>query len=402
MSLSPTYYDFVRNIRPNVVTYAEADATSLLDQMDDPRTIGSADEFDSSLKKCAVEVGEAFLQLVSDRTGLSVESVREEANQSPQLNAHMASLLNNVNLEYHCFLNFSLFGKKVFHVTDNLSEHLANTEINLKSNLVQLPFPACMFVFTSRTAVRAMHNIRGSSGRRDMNKDRLDYDAPISVFLTERPSPVDTLKGRNLIICAFQAKPPATALMTMKREIFLGDDWSLEQSLRTNWDELKPDAEKAGMTIGASEGVIEPLNDDTFYTDGLAFYRIVLNTLLYLASDAADLGQIKDPGKEIDEKLRVAEPNKRHKLEKSKRKYTALPYVIVGQNISPIASDETASRDKQSSGLKTVSGTRFLVRGHWRRQPHGKSFQQRKLVWIKPFYKGPDIGELANKPYLVK
>ena len=45
---------------------------------------------------------------------------------------------------------------------------------------------------------------------------------------------------------------------------------------------------------------------------------------------------------------------------------------------------------------------RFMVRGHWRQQPFGPGGQQRKLIWIKPFYKGPDIAQVINKPYVVK
>ena len=45
---------------------------------------------------------------------------------------------------------------------------------------------------------------------------------------------------------------------------------------------------------------------------------------------------------------------------------------------------------------------RFMVRGHWRRQAHGTASQERKLIWIAPFYKGPDLATLLNKPYVVK
>jgi hypothetical protein len=43
-----------------------------------------------------------------------------------------------------------------------------------------------------------------------------------------------------------------------------------------------------------------------------------------------------------------------------------------------------------------------MVRGHWRRQPHGQENLERKLIWIRPYYKGPDLAAVINKPYLVK
>ena len=45
---------------------------------------------------------------------------------------------------------------------------------------------------------------------------------------------------------------------------------------------------------------------------------------------------------------------------------------------------------------------RFMVRGHWRQQPHGPGGRERKLLWIRPHYKGPDLAAVINKPYLVK
>jgi len=44
---------------------------------------------------------------------------------------------------------------------------------------------------------------------------------------------------------------------------------------------------------------------------------------------------------------------------------------------------------------------RFIVRGHWRNQPCGPDLAERKLTWIKPYYKGPEIADLVNRPYVV-
>jgi hypothetical protein len=38
-----------------------------------------------------------------------------------------------------------------------------------------------------------------------------------------------------------------------------------------------------------------------------------------------------------------------------------------------------------------------LVCGHWRHQPHGPGNQQRKVIWIEPFWRGPE-----DKPILIK
>ena len=45
---------------------------------------------------------------------------------------------------------------------------------------------------------------------------------------------------------------------------------------------------------------------------------------------------------------------------------------------------------------------RFVVRGHWRNQVCGINRSERKLIWIKPFWKGPEISEIVNKKYFVQ
>ncbi len=51
-------------------------------------------------------------------------------------------------------------------------------------------------------------------------------------------------------------------------------------------------------------------------------------------------------------------------------------------------------RSRLSSALSGKDGSsptvQFLVRGHWRSQPHGPQNALRKTIWIQPFWKGPE------------
>ena len=33
---------------------------------------------------------------------------------------------------------------------------------------------------------------------------------------------------------------------------------------------------------------------------------------------------------------------------------------------------------------------RVRVQGHWKRQPHGPGKAERKIIWIQPYWRGPD------------
>lgn len=67
------------------------------------------------------------------------------------------------------------------------------------------------------------------------------------------------------------------------------------QALRTDWETLTPNDLGIGMSVNLNEESIAHQDDDTFYTDGLAFYRIVLNAVLYLSSDKAELTAKESP-----------------------------------------------------------------------------------------------------------
>jgi hypothetical protein len=41
----------------------------------------------------------------------------------------------------------------------------------------------------------------------------------------------------------------------------------------------------------------------------------------------------------------------------------------------------------ERKGAPTIQ---WIVRGHWRNQPHGKDRAERRRIWIQPYWKGPD------------
>lgn len=403
MALPPTYYDFVRKLRPTLVDMAESDASDLLRGANPPQSIHSVDDYDSRFSHYIERLNADILGYSADHLGVSVEEMSPFlSSATPQAKASLASLYGTVNNEYHSLVNFALAGKKTFHFSDNLAEHLANTEINLKAALIQLPFSTCLFTFTSRAVINAMHNIRGDAGRWPMNVVGLDYSAPVSIFLTMHPAG-GGLSGRKLLMCAWHARLPDTSYLALKRELYLGDNWTLEQALRTDWETLTPNHLGIGMSVNRNEQSIAHQDDDVFYTDGLSFYRIVLNAVLYLSSDNAEMTAKESPRREIEGRAKgIASLSKRRKLLQTTGRYTALDYEEVGASVGPIViqrSDAQGAEGGSGGGKPLV---RFMVRGHWRRQPYGPEGQERKLIWIRPYYKGPDLAATINKPYLLK
>jgi hypothetical protein len=402
--MPPSYYEFLKGCRPYVVELAEQDAADLLKRSLPPETIGSVDDYDGNrFGQCIAIAEEKVIGPLSLASGLAISEIKQLIpSELPDLRAELLSLYTTLNHEYHSLVNFALSSKKTFHINDNLADHLANTEVNVKSSLIQLPFPSALFTFTSRSVINAMHNMRGARGRLDMNDARLDYTAPVSVFLTTLPAD-KLMGGRKLVICAWHAKLPDKCYFMLKRELYLGDDWVLEQSIRTDWENLTPSNIGNGMNINREEHVIGAQDDDSFYTDGFVFYRIILNAVLYLSSDQAELTDRVSPRRDIEARAtNLISLTKRRKLLQSGGRYTDFDYQEVGSSVGAIVIDRSALGGASGGRVSGKPLVRFMVRGHWRQQAHGAGRQDRRLVWIRPFYKGVDMATAINKPYLVK
>lgn len=110
--------------------------------------------------------------------------------------------------------------------------------------------------------------------------------------------------------------------------------------------------------------------------------NIFYNTVMY----------INDP----DRRPQDTEVHKTRKMRdgnKKKSKLVKSEYIILQPPKSYIS---------LSKGKGRTIDKRFIVRGHYRNQAYGKKMLQRKKIWIMPFWKGPDMAEIASKKYKVK
>lgn len=400
MILPPTYYDFINNIRPFILELAAQDVDDLLASFYEFETVHSVDNYNSRFAQAIDLATQHLLNQLAKSTGIPYEILYTNL-ESVQLSAqaHFVSLYKTINHEYHTLINFILSGKKTFHLHDNLVEHLANTEINLRAEMIQLPFSTCLFTSTSHKLIDLMYQINSKKNIND-----IDYQAPISVFLTVHSPDVTNLPHRKLLICAWHSRLPDKSYCMIKRELYLNDNWMLEQVLKTDWEELTPDHLGEGVSIRFENDTIEPINDELFYTDGLAFYRAILNAILYISSDQAELLPQVSPRKELEIKAKkIASVPKRKKVMKTAKQFSELDYNEVGASVKAIVIKKHSITDEAmtSSIIQNKLLVKFMVRGHWRHQTCGPKKQDRKLIWIRPYCKGPDLVEYINRPYIV-
>ena len=341
---------------------------------------------------------------IGKRVGLSGNECRAAYGHAAALQQRQKTLLRTIELEYRAGLNFVLSGRKTFHFGNHLTDHLCHTEVSVMAPLLALPFPSCLFVFTDRSIIDALYRITGPDAAHGPESAR-DYAAPVSVFVTMH-EPTGERPHRLLTIAAFHARSASRLYFGYKRELLVRDDWSLEQVLQTDWETIfgpEPAAERTSMH--ARPGSVEMgVSDEDFYDSGLQFARTVLNAALYLSSADAEMQEVLSPREGLDAQAAATRSApKRKRLRDEAKKISALDYVEVGASVGPIRVEpgrDAPGDTEVPTGIRR--NVRFLVRGHWRHQAHGPGRSLRRLMWIRPFYKGPEMADLVNRPYVVR
>lgn len=300
----------------------------------------------------------------------------------------------DLSTRYYALLNFELFGTKTFYLQDGLVQHLACTEMNVVAPLLELPFPACMFVLTSRESIDALYRMHWAAHPEQRGRRLIDYKAPISVFLILTEKAADQ-PYRQLNIIAFHANREEYHLMITRR-LCLHDHWTVGEALTTDWTNLDAQIEKRKHVN--AEGEWETVEDSLFYTDGLLFFRIILNAALYISSADAELEHRPPDQETVKQEIeRIPSRVKRRELKQAARHASRLPYIVVGASIPEAEAIPTSAPE-----AKRTLSVRFTVRGHWRHQACGPGLKDHVLRFIRPYTKGPEMADLINKPYLVK
>lgn len=387
-----TYYDIVMSHQwPRFRHAIRADVATLRAQgVEGP--INTVDAFPSALPAAAKIDIRGLAGEFARRLGVDVDTAISliEQNQPSILESFLAAY----NYAYHSVLNFERAGRKTFFFRDGLSERLLATSVAADSGLVRLPFYACQFVFTARGVIQAMEMLNTNDGSPLV----ADYKTPVSVFATELTD--ERYGGRVLVLVFAQATAAGTRTL-MKRELLLIPGRPIEEALQTDWTTLRGNIEDGEELVGrliSSDQSQDLVSDDLFYTDGLLIIRLVLNAILYLTSDNAVVADHPAPRRDAE--------HSNHRERRRLERQSPLGYASVGDNFPPIYVDTRSNRvdDSSSDGTSDLHRLqhKMLVRGHWRYQAHGQQSLERKLIWVEPYLRGPDLADVVNKPYVVR
>lgn len=390
-----TYFDRVKKIRPEMWSFIENDVVRLKNSgWSGP--VFSVDHYGEGMyQKCLDFFAEGFFTEYSNRTGISVEEIKKNIKNVPELVHRLKIFIHSINHEYHNFLNFELYDRKTFYFTDNLTDNLAVTELEIDPSMVHPPFECCQFVYTAKSIVDAAFK---SFSSEMINED---CDGILSVFVVYHSAKEDRNYNSLLMLASYWVG--SRHVFQIKREVALFPGESLEKSLKTEWSKLLPESELGLGRMITIDGEDRQTDDVEFYTDGLHLFRIILNSVLYLSSSNPDISaQLSSRAKALERVNAIKSRPKAKKATQEARRESELDFSLVGKSVESIEITYRTPSMRSSEGTeKRDYLVRFLVRGHWRNQVHGKGLKERKIIWIKPHFKGPEMTELVNRPYLV-
>lgn len=297
------------------------------------------------------------------------------------------SLLEYVVREYRFVLGYERWERTTYFMTEGLCDALTYTQLNVPCEDFRLPVECCMFVYANDVARDALHAF--------MKSPTLP-GTTISVYV--RDDNIDEIGFRRLLISVAETDPGGQTRAAVARQLALKPGTDLETALRTDWDKIampnRPPAPPLSSLHVGEDGAYETSDGDSverFFEEGMAFMRLVVNSIMYVTSPDAELvsrqdGQVPRRIEEVDAADRV-------------RRYSEVGPSVAGVPVIIEPGDPVPAGAPVHSGRRLK--VRFLVPGKYRRPPNSPP-DAKKTVWVRPHLRGPDMAELVHRPYIVR
>lgn len=363
MLMPTTHYDWIRRFRPDFVD-AIAQSMSFVE----PGRYGLVrddldDEFFDRVSRQSLD---AHLRATIREAGHRPEEFSPDELLSMLQPGAANKLFTALEMEWQFFSNFELFGKKSFFFSPNITQKLADTELNVASEFVVTPFPSCLFAYDNQTARDAYFAMLSLPTRQD---------GVVTAYVVHHlTTPEEPALGIMVMYNDKRGDIPGTAV----RHMSLAPGTKLEDALRTDWLE-RGRARPSAVTKG---------DDEMFFGPGLRMMRIVANSILYLSSANPDVTEgLKEP-------TRTGGSTSSKEKRRLERSVTKLDYTLVGRSTTPYQGPSAAIGKQLTERIQT--------RGHWKSQAHGLGRTERKIIFIEPYWRGPDAAEVINKPYVAR
>lgn len=283
-----------------------------------------------------------------------------------------ASLRSRLVTDWHLVAH-ARAGRHGYEVASGLAERLRHTLLKgLTSDDLRLPHPAICI----RVPAQASLSMQGPDG---------EYQV-MEAYVVEHAAAEDR-HWRVLI----NAELPGT-------DRFMRHQYELP---------LPPGGELAASIAAADEGVRStPMSDDRDEEGVLLFehtderdastrfratFRWLMNVVIYATNDGErrELYRSREAAQLRARMLKLPKGKKREELKQRLRGMDIRKTILLGPSVPLMDAGPGAGGQPLT--------VRQRVQGHWRHQAHGAGRASRKLIWVEPYWRGPDDGVLPVK-----
>lgn len=260
---------------------------------------------------------------------------------------------------------------RVFKVAPKLAHAFALADVPLPASELRTPFPFMLVVLPPD-----LFYIRSASGKVGVTE------------IVANQSAVQEVEGERFVALNLLLYGFSTNHVSLYYHVPLGATPTLQEDVQRYFR----------IAVGYNdEGVrVEASYDDPNYR----LVNAVINTILYVTSfpnaiTASNKSEL-DRFRQQRQKHKRGTRKKRRAAEKLKAAQRQTIY-IVGRSF-----ELEDQRVKEAVETGQRIRTRHVVRGHWKRQRHGPGRTSTKLIFIQPYWRGPNGAEAEPKTYMVR
>ena len=286
-------------------------------------------------------------------------------------------------LGHHLFymINFDLHHRKLFWVDESLAWMLRQTRLDIRGDLVRLPFPSLAVVFTDRGRLDLGERLLLLDRTCEIRGQRLRI---LTVYVTRVPTAADEAAGINLSM-VFDSQTGSWPYL-LGRDLYVRPDDNLEQILDSRFPSVQVSSLDPLFTAAELKRLV----------------HLVLNSILYATSAGVQwnlrTSPIKRAKKSASGRGRKKQRRVAHRVQDMKKAYSAEDVYYLPGRIPISVIRRFREMERSTSGRRLLA--RFMVRGHWRRA--NPSWRDKRPRWIEPYWKGPDMAMTIEREYRMK
>ncbi len=261
-------------------------------------------------------------------------------------------------------INFELHRRKTFWVDESLAYMLAKTDLDVPGSDLRVPFACFTLVFTDRYVLSLAERMLSADPKSPLSGHFLRV---ATVYVREDRHVSNRVLRVWFVFDALGADPPH--LLT--HEIPLNNDSPIRPV---------PENSAPPVVTGSDVPDANPLR---------TLLHVMLNAVLYAVSPGVERQHRKSPSG----------------VQSKKAKSELQAPVFSNEDVFFLPGAIEISHLRNFQQLERIpSGRtilhRFMVRGHWRRAAPG--WQDQRIRWIAPYWKGPDIAAVIERTYKLK